>query len=332
MSIKQDIVDAMNGENKGPAPPALFSQTGTIELMSGCGCGWPEANFDQESMITLALQPSEKLGFSTIRIPFDLTSEAERLGCEVKKGSASTQPSVVGSPWRTEPLVRPPEFMPVDEFLNEGRCSMYVRTAERISKEHPELFLTSCINGPIEMGMFMIGAENFIMGLFTDLDTTVSWVESMTPYQCEYARAMSEFADNIFVITEAAEEILPPDYFQHFQSFERKVHSEIKESFSTTHVCGETGNVIEELVSLGATALSVLSNGDPEGLVERFGDKFILAGGVDPISVLMQGTPNDVRGSAMRAADAGYPLITPECGVPPQTTNANLEALAHYRI
>lgn len=321
----------MNGENDGSSPPALFSQTGTTELMSACGHGWPESNFDEDAMIALALQPSERLGFSTVRIPFDLTSEAERLGCEIKKGNGSTQPSVVGSPWRTESLLEPPEFMPVDEFLSEGRCSMNVRTAERISREHPELFLTSCINGPLEMAQFMVGAENFIMGLFMDLDATIRWTERMTPYQCEYARSMSEFADNIFVITEAAEEILPPDYFPNFAPFERKVYSEITESFSTAHVCGETNKVIGDLIALDPTALSVLSNGDPEGMVERYGDKVILAGGVDPISVLMQGTPADVRESALKAANAGYPLITPECGVPPQTTNANLEALAHYR-
>ncbi len=332
MNTKQEIVDAMNGENKGSAPPALFSQTGTIELMSLCDSKWPKANFEKDAMIALALQPSKQFGFATVRIPFDLTSEAERLGCEIKEGSNSIQPSVVGSPWRTETLMEPPEFMPVDEFLSEGRCSMYVRTAERLSKEHPELFLTSCMNGPLEVAQFLVGPETFIMGLFMDPDIVTTWVDRVTPYQCEYARAMSAVSDNIFMITEAAEEILPPDYFPMFAPYEKKVYSEIRESFSTTHVCGETEHVIDVLIDLGATALSVQSYDNPEGMVERYGDKAILVGGVDPISVLMQGTPDDVRNSAIKAAKAGYPIIAPECGVPPQTTNANLQALADYRM
>ena len=332
MNTKQEIVDAMNGENKGSAPPALFSQTGTTELMSLCGSKWPEANFTEDALIRLALQPSERLGFATARIPFDLTSEAERLGCEVREGNGNIQPSVAGSPWRSETLLEPPEFMPVDEFLSEGRCSMYVHAAERISKERPELFLTSCINGPLEVAQFLVGAENFIMGLFMDPEIATAWVDRVTPYQCEYARAMSEVSDNIFVITEAAEDILPPDYFPMFAPFEKKTYDEIKESFSTTHVCGETSNVIDGLIDLGANALSVESFDDQEGMVERYGDKVVLVGGVNPISVLMQGPPDKVRETAIRSAKAGYPIIAPECGVPPQTTNANLEALAKYRL
>ena len=332
MNTKQEIVDAMNGENRGSAPPALFSQTGTEGLMSACGSAWPEAVYDEDAMVTLALQPSERFGYATVRIPFDLTSEAERLGCEMSRGSRGIQPSVVCSPWRSETLEGPHDLMPVDEFLSEGRCSIHVHAAERISREHPELFLTSCINGPLETALLMVGAENLIMGLFTDPDAVTAWVRAVTPYECEYARAMSEVSDNVFVISEVAEDIFPPDSFPVFAPFEGEVYSNIRESFSTAHVCGETAHVIPGLIDLGPTALSVLSNGDPEGMAERYGDKVVLVGGVDPIKVLMQGSPGDVRASAARAAEAGYPVIAPECGVPPQTPDANLGALADYRM
>ncbi|MBP5203259.1 MAG: methylcobamide--CoM methyltransferase, partial [Candidatus Methanomethylophilaceae archaeon] len=95
--------------------------------------------------------------------------------------------------------------------------------------------------------------------------------------------------------------------------------------------CGTTGKVLEKLAAMGSTALSVESHGDPQSIVDRVGDKVVLVGGVDPVRTLMQGTPEDVMESAWRAADAGYCLVTPECGVPPVTPNENLLALSKYR-
>lgn len=331
MNTKQEIVDAINRENKGAAPPALFTQTGTIEMMSVCGSSWPEANYSEDAMIRLALQPSELFGFATVRIPFDMTAEAERLGCEVFEGDNSRQPSVSNSPWKTGEIGDPPDLMPVDEFLSGGRPAMYIRTAERIAKEHPDLFLTSCTIGPVELAGLMVGFEEFIMGSFMNPDGVMNWVKKMTPYQCAYAEALSEASDNVFIITEGAEDVMDPDTFGTFTPYEGQVFTSIKNSFSTAHVCGITENILEKLAGLGSTILSVESHGDPQSVFDRVGDKVVLAGGIGAISTLLQGTPDDIRDAAWKAVDAGYHVIMSECGVPPQTPNVNLEALAKYR-
>ncbi|MBR4244717.1 MAG: hypothetical protein IKQ14_04930 [Candidatus Methanomethylophilaceae archaeon] len=331
MDSKQEIIDAMNGENEGQAPPALFSQTGTVELMKSCGACWPDANFSEESMIKLALQPSKLFGFATARIPFDLTSEAERLGCYVSQGDGGRQPAVTGSPWWNETIQEPPEFMPPEEFLSEGRCSMHVHVAERISREHPELFLTSSLIGPIELTGHMVGFENFIMGTIMDPDMTFKWIEKMVPYQSEYARALSEASDNVFVITEGAEDVMDPETFSIFAPYEKTVFDSIRDSFSVAHVCGTTDTVVDYLPDLGPTAVSVESHGNPQSVFDRVGDRTILVGGISPIDTMMQGTPEEVRKAALEADDAGYSVIMCECGVPPQTPNENLEALARYR-
>ena len=331
MNTKQEIIDAMNRENEGSAPPALFSQTGTKSMMEACGAFWPEANYQIEPLIKLALQPSERLGFATVRIPYDLTAEAERLGCELSEGSAGRQPMVVGSPWRSEEIQMPPELMPLEDFTKEGRVRTYLDAAERISKEHPDLFLTSSILGPLEMACHVLGMENFLMGTFMNPDATMKWVEVLAPYQCRYAEEMSSRCDNIFVITEAAEDVLPPDQFGIFAPIESQVYRSIKDCFSVAHVCGTTSTILEQLADMGATAVSVESFGDPQGIMDRIGGKTIVVGGVDPVNVLMQGTPEDVTAAAKKADAAGYDIIIPECGVPPITTDENLLALSKYR-
>jgi [methyl-Co(III) methanol-specific corrinoid protein]:coenzyme M methyltransferase len=332
MNTKQEIVDALNGENKGDSPPAIFTQTGTVEMMNACGCPWPGSIFDGDKLIKLALQPHELYGFATVRIPFDITAEATRLGCELSEGTESSQPAVIGSPYETGEVLDPPDFMSVDEFISGGRVAMHISAAERISKEHPDLFLTSAMVGPMSVASYLTGMENFLMAMFITPESTAKWVEKMLPYQCAYAKALSEASDNVFIITEGSEDTLPPEMFDTFvRPYELELISNVSESFSTVHTCGTTDNVLEDLASLGETVLSVEASRDPQGVFDRVGDKVKLIGGVDPIKGLLQGTPDEIRRSARMFNDIGYPIIAPECGVPPQTSGANLLALSTYR-
>jgi MtaA/CmuA family methyltransferase len=332
MNSKQEIIDALNRENKGDAPPAIFTQSGTVPQMEACGCFWPEANFEVDKMIELALQPSKLLGFATARIPYDITSQAERLGCTVQKGTQNSQPAVISSLWNTGEFMDPPDFMSPDEFLAGGRVALYLEAAERISKEHPDLFLTSAMIGPQSVAAYLVGMENFLMGQFMEPDTMLKWVEAVAPHQYAYAHELSVRSDNVMVIVEGAEEVTPIESLDTFVvPFETELFKHINESFSLVHTCGETSNSMKVLANLGENILSVESRGDPQKIVDAVGDKVALAGGVDPIATLLQGTPESIVASAKQANEAGYQIIMPECGVPPATSNENLKALACYR-
>ncbi len=333
MNTKQEIIDAMNGEFKGDmSPPAIFTQTGSLEQMDACGIRWPEAFHNLDKLVGLALQPSELFGFACARVPFDITAESEVLGCELTPGSGSTQPAIIGSPWETEELPDPPEFMSPDEFISSGRCALHIQAAEKISKEHPELFVTSGMIDPSALAQNLIGAENYLMISIMDPDPILKWTEAVTPLMCEYAKALSEVSDNVMVIASFAEEMMSPDMIEQLvKPSTVELFSSVKESFTTAHSCGVSDNILESLASCGETALSVESWKDPQGVYDRVGDKVKLVGGVEPINCLMMGSPEDIVRSAKQFSDIGYPIIAPECGVPPQTPNRNLEALAKYR-
>ena len=331
MNTKQEIVDAMNGEGD-TSPPALFTQTGTVSMMAACGCPWPDSIFDRDKLIKLALQPHELFGFATVRIPFDITAEATALGCGTDRGDGFRQPAVITSPYDTGEIIDPPDFMSVDEFLASGRVAMHIDAAEKISKEHPDLFLTASMVGPMSVASYLTGMENFMMGMFMNPDSAKAWIEKMLPYQCAYAKALSEHVDNVFIITEGSEDTMAPDQFDEFVTpYETRLLSGIRESFSTVHTCGTTDNVLEKLASLGSTVLSVEASRDPQRVFDRVSDKVKLIGGVDPINGLLRGNPADIVASAKRFAEIGYPIVGPECGIPPQTSNECLMALAKYR-
>jgi [methyl-Co(III) methanol-specific corrinoid protein]:coenzyme M methyltransferase len=332
MNTRDEIIEALKGNRGDTAPPAIFTQTGTVPQMDNCGCCWPEANFDAAKMAELSLQPSRMFGFATAKVPFCITVETERFGAELNPGEKSAQPSVAGSPFFSEVEVPDvPDLMSPDEFVSGGRCAVVCEAAAKVRKEHPELFtIAGCID-PFSVSYLLTGVDNFLMGLLMDPDRCDAWVSAVTPHLTEYVKVLSENADDVQIIAESSSEIMPPENFEQFVAVPvRKMISAAK-GFTTIHSCGETSEVLEEVASLGEDGLSVESFDRAGEICERVSGKVRLIGGIPPVSMLMQGKPEDIVANAKKYSDLGYALIAPECGVPPMTPNANLQALAHYR-
>lgn len=332
MNTRDEIIEALKGNRGDTAPPAIFTQTGTVPQMDNCGCYWPEANFDAAKMAELSLQPSRMFGFATAKVPFCITVETERFGAELNPGEKSAQPSVAGSPFFSEVEVPDvPDLMSPDEFVSGGRCAVVCEAAAKVRKEHPELFtIAGCID-PFSVSYLLTGVDNFLMGLLMDPDRCDAWVSAVTPHLTEYVKVLSENADDVQIIAESSSEIMPPENFEQFVAVPvRKMISAAK-GFTTIHSCGETSEVLEEVASLGEDGLSVESFDRAGEICERVSGKVRLIGGIPPVSMLMQGKPEDIVANAKKYSDLGYALIAPECGVPPMTPNANLQALAHYR-
>lgn len=335
MDGRQELIDVFDGHpGDGPAPPAIFTQTGTVEQMRACGSSWPEANFDPDRMVTLALQASRGLGFVTARVPFCLTVEAERLGAEVRPGSGDTQPSIAGSPYRdAEGVPSPPGcLMDPDEFVSGGRCAMVAEAARRISRENPGLFVTAGMQDPMAVTMQLLGAENTLMACILDLGAVEAWVRAVTPLSEAYAALLSEAADNVLVIGSSSTDLLSPEMVVDLShpSLGRTVAA-IRDSFSTIHSCGMTMGLLDGLVSMGADGLSLEASHDPEGFLSKVDGRCLMFGSIDPMTVLQTGTPGMVVEDARAYDRLGFDIITPECGVTPYTPDANLRALAHYR-
>ena len=333
MNTKEEIIDAMNGERRELPPPALFTQTGTVEQMDACGCRWPEANFDADRMVRLALQPSELFGFATVRIPFSIAVEAHALGCTLDEGTCSTQPAVSGSPYRTGGDIADVPPMPSpDEFLKDSWISSVLEAAEVLSTKE-ELFSTGAMVGPLGVVNFLAGFEEVIMGTLMEPDLVEKWLSAVTPLQEAYASRLSELCDNVMIIEEADIEMFSPDFFKETTSEHLRpvIHAAGSGSFSTLHCCGDTMEIAGDLSSLGEDCLSPEASRNMKGYVDAVDGRCRLIGAIDPVGVLLQSSESDMLASIRASVDAGFDLIGPECGVPPMTPNRKLEILAGYR-
>ena len=126
---KERLYRALRKQQIDRMPAVCFTQTATVEQMEACGAYWPEAHADAEKMATLAGAGHTEAGFEAVRVPFDITAEAEHFGCGIKAGDLKQQPSVIKHGVENmEDLVKLKGYS-----LKEGRIAIFLESVRFLS-------------------------------------------------------------------------------------------------------------------------------------------------------------------------------------------------------
>jgi MtaA/CmuA family methyltransferase len=98
------------------------------------------------------------------------------------------------------------------------------------------------------------------------------------------------------------------------------------------HICGDTRRILKEIGALGVDIVDVDSKVSLTEARQKMGPSQILLGGLDPVRVLQQGTPDQILrvvADCHRQAGSRY-ILGAGCEVPPQTPAENIQALSQY--
>jgi uroporphyrinogen-III decarboxylase len=102
------------------------------------------------------------------------------------------------------------------------------------------------------------------------------------------------------------------------------------------HTCGEIDDRLELIIDIGFAGVECLDppplgNVELEDAVKRIGDRAFIKGNIDPVNVLMNGTPEQIREDAIRRLEIGMKakgfILSTACSVAPATSAENLEVL-----
>ena len=97
------------------------------------------------------------------------------------------------------------------------------------------------------------------------------------------------------------------------------------------HICGDTGPMLADFAKVGAAAFSLDHAVDMRAAKEALGGRSAIVGNIDPVSVIMSGTAEDVRRESQRCFDeagaGGGFIIGPGCAVPYGTPIENIRAM-----
>ena len=180
--------------------------------------------------------------------------------------------------------------------------------------------------------MHMLGLENMLMCMMMDDSSVLKWVHRMCGYSAVYASELSKVSDNVCVITDVMSDVMSPDIAEKMALEDRVILHAINDSFSMIHNCGNTLSNVDDIVSMGSDIISLEMSSAPEAYMRKIDGRCKVLGCLSAIGTMLESDADTVRERARWSAELGVDFVGPECGLPPMTPNANVAALADYRV
>jgi len=324
---KERLARALTGQPVDRMPAVSVTQTGTVEQMEACGAFWPEANDDAEKMAALAEAGHTVVGFEAVRVPFDITAEAEFFGCEIKTGTKEQQPSVVGHVVKTAEDIEKLKGYSLDHGRIGVVCDAIKILADKYGKDLP---IMGSMIGPFSLAQHING-DDWFMAIFTDEAFGLELMEFTTEFNVEYAKKMVENGADCMVIIDptASAQLIGAEFYQKFVvPYHQKIVDAMHEVNVPVvlHICGDTTQGLALMESSGVDAISVDQSVDVKAAMDN-AEKAVIVGNLDPVNVLWNKTPEVVKEKSQEVIDAGVNILAPGCGIVSKTPTENLQAM-----
>lgn len=175
--------------------------------------------------------------------------------------------------------------------------------------------------------------------LLSDLYDRPGWVTELVEFCTEeaiaFARAqIAAGADIIGVGDAVCSQVSPKMYRQFALPYEQRIFAVIRAmgAVGRLHICGNTGRIVGDMARSGAAIVDLDWMVDWGEAVKTLAESQVAAcGNFDPVKVMLQDTPAEVRQAVLRCVAAGdaRSFIMAGCEIPDGTPDANL--LAQYQ-
>jgi MtaA/CmuA family methyltransferase len=195
------------------------------------------------------------------------------------------------------------------------------------------------IQGWVEGALAEAATLRGVMPLLYDLYDRPEWVEQLLEHCVEvaiaFALAQVEAGATIIGLGDAiASQIGPKGYRRFALPYEQRIFEAVQKAgaIGRLHICGNTTPLVRDMAYSGARIIDLdwmVDLGSARRQIEEINSELALCGNFDPVAVLYQGGPDDVKEATRRCKSAGGPnwLAAPGCEVPRYTTPENMLAL-----
>lgn len=190
--------------------------------------------------------------------------------------------------------------------------------------------------GPFTLAGFIIGIENLMRSIIKD-KAVVHEVLAFSSELCyQYLNSFIGAGVKVVSIAEpsASGDLISPTQFEEFTiPYIARVTKKLKESGTLVflHICGDITNRLHLIPQTGIDVLSVDYKVNIEKAVEIVRDKIALAGNLNPVAIMQNGTPEQVAEAARQAIQQArsYPgyILMPGCDIPPGVPLENVKAM-----
>lgn len=281
-------------------------------------------------MYQLSVAPHIESNIEGANVPFDMTLEAEALGCTIDLRSGDLTPEVIKSPYANLEDIQIPNTFPKTD-----RIKIFMDTIDLIRKNYPDLPIMVGIVGPFTLLGQLIGIEKLLKLLKSELYQIEDALIILSEAQSKFIKHIEEHDVDAIICCEPSctSDLLDPNIFRDIVQTELEELAENINVASVLHICGNTNPIIGDMISMGYDAISFEDAVDVRDAVrirENTGSTTKLCGNI-ATNTLLNSDVESVGKEVRYAISNGIDILCSSCSVPPLTPEENVRAMVTYR-
>jgi MtaA/CmuA family methyltransferase len=188
------------------------------------------------------------------------------------------------------------------------------------------------IEGPAAEAADLRGVSAFLLDLLDDGPFITDLMDLCVDVAIKFGSAQIRAgADTIGMGDAIASQISPALYERLVQPRQKKIIKALQSqgAWVRLHICGNIAHLLPGIADLGVDILDVDHMVDIVKVRQAVGDNTVLAGNIDPVSGVKNGTPENIRATILDTySKVGNPYMpTAGCEIPTGTPFENLKAL-----
>lgn len=294
--------------------------------------GQPLANYYQDYRVLTAANfaVQEAFHLDILQAISDPYREAADLGAQVEFPE-------YGLPVCKIPLLAEPEDLnrlrPPDP-LSGRRMSDRVAAVRHFREEAGgRVPIMGWVEGALAEAADLRGVSTLLLDLYDRPEWVRDLLEFCVEVEIAFARAQVAAGADIIGLGDAiASQVSPAMYRRFALPYEQRIFAAVHEMGALTrlHICGNTTHILADMAQSGADIIDVDWMVDMRRAAEVCGHRAAICGNFDPVAVMLEGTPEQVKQATLECLSAGGPhsISAAGCEIPINTPHANLLAQA----
>ncbi|MBN2473003.1 MAG: uroporphyrinogen decarboxylase family protein [Pirellulales bacterium] len=317
-------------------PVDCLPQMPITMMFAGDQGGVPYGKYaaDHRLLVDCQIHVAEKFDLDYVSCISDPTREAADCGAAIK--FFDNQPPAVEE---TRALLADKKTLAglkIPDPLGGGRMHDRVRAAalfrERVGGEK---LIEGWIEGPCAEAADLRGINTLMLDFFDDPAFVRDLFDFVLQMELQFARAQIEAGVDIMGVGDAAASLLGPQIYEEFVlPYEKKMIDALHEMGTKVrmHICGNISRILSGVGQLGCEMVDIDWMVPLTRAREEMGPGQVLAGNIDPVAVLRNGTPESITAAIAEChRQCGRRFIVGAgCEVPRGTPEENLLALRDY--
>lgn len=308
-----------------------------ITMMFACdqiGARYLDYCTDYRVLVEGQLRTAETFGFDYVNTMSDPAREAADCGATVEYFEQQPVAIIEEQAFLADKATLARLKMP--DPLGGGRMHNGIKALalfkEKVGREK---IIEGWVEGPIAEAADLRGINTVMLDFFDDAAFVRDLFEFVVAMELNFAREQVKAGADLIGIGDAAASLVGPKVYQEFVwPFEKKLVKGIQALGAGVrlHICGNTRKLLKEMGQLGCEIVDLDSLAPLSEARQQMGPKQVLLGNLNPVTVLRNGTRQDVTTAVTECHRQAGPrfVVGAGCEVPRDTPPENLRALCDF--